>query len=54
MPQETLAGSIGYDLALKEGKGKKGINLSINEDMVQKAKVHSAIRHKDTEWVFHQ
>ena len=34
--QETLAGSTGYDLVLKKGKGKKGISLSICKDAVTK------------------
>ena len=83
--QEVLAGSTGYDLLLKEGKGKKGISISLDAVSVPKAEgyqltatskgirivahdasgafygiqtllqllpseVHSAIRHKDTEW----
>ena len=35
--QETLAGSTGYDLVLNEGKGKKGICISIDETAVPKA-----------------
>ena len=84
--QEVLAGSTGYDLLLKEGKGKKGISISIDKDAVSHSEgyqltanskgvhivahdpsgafygiqtllqlfpseVHSAIRHKNTEWV---
>ena len=83
--QETLAGSTGFDLVLKEGKGKKGICISLDEKLVPKpegyrltasnkgvsivahdaagafygiqtllqllpAEVHSALRHKDTQW----
>ena len=83
--QETLAGSTGYDLVLKEGKGKKGISLTIDTEVAPKAEgyrltvtnkgisivahdasgafygiqtllqllpaeVHSALRHKNTEW----
>ena len=32
--QETLAGSTGFDLVMKEGSNKKGINLSIDKDVV--------------------
>ena len=35
--QETLAGSTGYDLLLKEGKSKKGISISIDETDITKA-----------------
>ena len=83
--QETLAGSTGFDLVMKEGKDKKGISLSIDADAVPHtegyqlsvthkgirivahdtagafygiqtllqlfpAEVHSALRHKDTQW----
>ena len=34
--QETLAGSTGFDLVLKEGPGKKGICLSIDAESVTK------------------
>ena len=35
--QEVLAGSTGYDLILREGKGKKGISISIDEETVTKS-----------------
>ena len=35
--QEVLAGSTGYDLVLKEGTSKKGISLSIDQNLVPKA-----------------
>ena len=34
--QETLAGSTGFDLVLKEGKGKEGIYLSIDQKAAPK------------------
>ena len=34
--QEVLAGSTGYDLILKEGKGKKGISICIDNEAVSK------------------
>ena len=35
--QETLAGSTGYDLVLKEGSSKKGICITINKQIAPKA-----------------
>ena len=34
--QELLSGSTGFDLELKEGKGKKGISLSVDATAVEK------------------
>ena len=35
--QETLAGSTGFDLVMKEGNSKKGISLQINKELVPQA-----------------
>ena len=35
--QEVFAGSTGYDLVLKEGKGKKGISIDVDPSVIAKA-----------------